>query len=121
MKSVLIADDESLILRAMAITVKAQGLTVLTATSGAQAIALYEQNKPGYALLDLNLGDMTGLDVLAEIKKINPKVKAYIVTAEDRSNFAERAESLGVTGYVGKPLDREKLKTLVDTFLKEPD
>jgi len=120
MVRVLLVEDESVILKSMTRILEGKGLVVLAAANAPDAIKLYAEHKPPYAILDLHLpGGRTGLDVLEAVKKINSNVKAYLITAEEADYFKGRAEKLGLTGFIPKPLDVEKLRKLADSFLED--
>ena len=69
MPTVLIADDEPVILRVLARFLEAPGRTVLTAASAAEALALARERGPiDVALLDKNLGDRSGLELARDLR-----------------------------------------------------
>jgi DNA-binding NtrC family response regulator len=59
---------------------------------------------------------LDGIEVLKEIKKINPSAKVYIVSAETFGSCQVEAEKIGIAGFIPKPVDAEKLFELAKMF-----
>src|SRR5262245_39848121 len=77
----LIVDDDALLRQALAKRFERQGLAVTVAANGAEAVARAEARRHDIALLDLNLPDMSGIDVLARLKEVQPELEALMLTA----------------------------------------
>jgi DNA-binding NarL/FixJ family response regulator len=102
--SVLIADDHPIFRDGLkGIIEKASNLKIAAeAGSGAEALNLIEVHQPHVAVLDLDMPQMDGLEVVAHLKKANAPVKIVILTMhKDEANFRRAFES-GVNGYVLK-------------------
>ena len=70
-------------------------------------------------LTDINMPQVTGLELLKELKKINSDVKFIILSGYDDFSYAKKAIELGVENYILKPIDEEELeKTLKNTINK---
>lgn len=117
MRTVLIVDDEQSQLDYLKKVMQAKGLNPLTAISAETAIDLYREHSPDYVLLDLHMPKMSGLEVFAEMKKINHKPKVYIITADTRIDCKQQAKELGVSGYISKPLTATELFKLAEEFV----
>ena len=86
---------------------------IAQAESGAEAItALNGGNAFDAALMDLNLGDMTALDILQQVRAARPdlKTKFVIMTSDAEGDMIERLTAAGMAGYLLKPLDVETLE-----------
>ena len=70
------------------------------------------------AIIDAKLKKMDGLDVLAEIKKKQPKTAVIILTGFPTMDAAQRAIKLGAAAYCAKPIDKDELENKVETALR---
>lgn len=92
--------------------------TVIIKTSGMQAIRYLQENPDiDLALLDIKLPDMSGIEVLKEIKKLKPCVPTIIITAFGNENVAVNAFRCGARDYVKKPFSNDELLRRVDFCL----
>jgi len=109
---VLLIDDHPLILAALKTVVKGLGddVTVVgVATARAARDALHRDANFDLALLDLQLGDADGFDVLAEFRTAHPALPVVVVSASDRGSDVIRAVDLGAMGFVPKRASNETL------------
>ena len=117
-KKILIVDDEEEILAFMARFLKRLEIDSTTAISGEDAIELYKKNSFDCVLLDIHLGGMNGIEVLKNMKKMNPQVKAMIITGNICSDLKTDVHSLGVLDYIQKPIDLSDFKEKILTYIK---
>lgn len=110
---VLAIDDEEPVVDAIARMLRAEGYFVETATSGASGVKLFEQGLHDLVLTDLRLGDMTGTEVLREVKKIHPKSAVIILTGYATTESAVEAIKLGANDYLTKPVRMSELSMAV--------
>lgn len=104
-----------------------RGLPPLTEAEGftraRDALAWLKENSADLALLDIDMPDMNGLALAAEIKKLRPDTAVIFLTGF--SEYAMKAFEVHASGYLLKPVDREKLAAEVAYALsgkrKEPD
>ncbi len=109
---VLVIDDHPLILSAIQSVIQgiADNVSVVTASNGVDARqSLQEQTGIDLILLDLNLGDLNGFDLLAEFREAYPKVPVVVVSASDKSAEVIRALDMGAMGFVSKRSSNETL------------
>ena len=109
---VLLIDDHPLILAALKTVIKGLGddVTVVgVATARAARDALHRDANFDLALLDLQLGDADGFDVLAEFRTAYPALPVVVVSASDRGSDVIRAVDLGAMGFVPKRASNETL------------
>lgn len=116
---ILVVDDEEEICQLTKSFLAKKNYLVLTANSQAQAIELVKNEKPHLILLDMLLGDTSGLDVLRKIKEIDKSVKVIMVTALDDAGATSQAKSLGAEDYITKPFTASYLIDLISK--KMPD
>jgi DNA-binding NarL/FixJ family response regulator len=109
---VLLIDDHPLILQALQHVIEGlgSGITVVTADSAAAArAALKAAADFDLVLLDLQLGDADGFDVLAEFRRIYPAIPVVVVSASERHSDVIKSIDLGAMGFVPKRASNESL------------
>ena len=105
---ILIADDDPQILRALRITLGAEGYEVITATDGAQAINSAVQFRPDVYMIDLGMPRLNGIEVITGLRGWSG---APILVISGRSGAADKVEALdaGADDYVTKPFSIDEL------------
>jgi PAS domain S-box-containing protein len=106
---VLIVDDDQNLLRSLSDILGLHGFKVLTATDGKSAIREVKADSIEAALIDLNLTDMPGLDVLSEIKRVSPDTECMLLTGYASQETAIEAVNRGAFAYFQKPYDIDAL------------
>ncbi|MBI5335239.1 MAG: response regulator transcription factor [Burkholderiales bacterium] len=113
---VLLIDDHPLILSALKSVIQGLGenIAVVSASSGRTAREqLAADPEFDLALLDLQLGDADGFDLLAELRQVYPALPVVVISASDRTSDVIRAIDMGAMGFVPK---RSSNETLVDAL-----
>jgi len=106
MPTVLIADDEPVILRVLARFLEAPGRTLLTAASAAEALEMARAHAPiDVALLDKNLGDRSGLELARDLRGIDALTAVILITGYASLESAVEAVQIGAYDYITKPVD----------------
>jgi CheY-like chemotaxis protein len=100
---VLIVDDEIPVATLLADGVEGQGHEVTVAHGGAEALALWRQQRPDAVFLDLRMPRMSGLDVLRAIRHVDADLAVVVITGHASPEEREAARRLGVTDFVEKP------------------
>jgi len=119
MKSrVLIIDDEKSIRDIFSLLLEDHGYEVETAESGGAGIEKARVFAPEVVLLDMNLPDMPGLDVLARLREAHPDSGIVIITAYGTIRSAVEATKLGAYAYLEKPVDNEEMLLAVSRILE---
>ena len=121
MKTVVIVDDHALIRSGIAQALsKADYSIIAQAASKSEALAVLNNLAPDFCIIDLNLGDGSGSDLILEVKGLLPKTKFVILTMDDESQSLEFAKASGADAYILKsaPIDT-LLNTLIE-LSKEP-
>ncbi|MDT7807994.1 MAG: two-component system, NtrC family, nitrogen regulation response regulator NtrX [Acidobacteriota bacterium] len=115
---ILVVDDEPAMLDALQGYLKDDGYSVTTAKNGKEALAAFELEKFHLIVLDLQLPDMSGIDILIELKKKRPEVEVIIITGYGTSARAVEATKAGAYWFLEKPFDYEELEPLVNTIFE---
>jgi two-component system response regulator AtoC len=115
---ILVVDDEKSIREIFSVLLKERGYWVETAESGAGGIVGAQRFQPDVVLLDMNLPDMPGLQVLVEIKKALPQTDIVIITAFGTIKNAVEATKLGAYAYLEKPVDNDELLLIISRLIE---
>ena len=115
--SVLIIDDEQEIRESLEQLLSLEGYQADSAATGEEGLRKIEGGVFDLALLDINLPDRNGLDLLKQIKHAAPEVGVIMITAYDSSQMAFQASKEGAESYVTKPWDNDKLLLEVRNLL----
>lgn len=116
--TILVIDDEALVLNTAEGLLKEFGYTVLTADSADRGIALYRENHDAVSavLIDLSMPLKSGLDVFRELKRIDSGVRAMLTSGMMDDESRESARDLGILDFINKPYRTrelsEKIKAL---------
>jgi DNA-binding NtrC family response regulator len=111
--TILIADDEPNIRRVLEAMFAKDGYTVLTAENGKRAVALASANSIDVLVTDLIMPDMTGVEVLQQVKELHPQCVSIVVTAYGTIKSAVEAVRLGAVDYLQKPFDMDNVRMVV--------
>jgi two-component system, NtrC family, nitrogen regulation response regulator GlnG len=109
----LVIDDEPAILHAFRRGFQQSDVTVLTAASAAEGLAIVTEHDPDVVMLDLALPDLSGLDVFRRIHQRHPKIPVIFITGHGTTDTAIEAMKLGAFDYLLKPLELTHLRELV--------
>lgn len=108
MTTVLIVDDEPLLLRALQINLRAHGYRPITAVDGTTALAMAVEHRPEIVVLDLGLPDMDGMDVISALRKWT-QTPIIVLSARHGSDDVVDALDAGADDYVTKPFGLDEL------------
>ncbi len=114
MPTLLVIDDEPVILHAFERAFANQGITLLTAETAAQGEELFKSGKPDAVVLDLKLPDKSGLECFKVLKEIDARVPVIFITGHGTVETAIEATKLGAYDYLFKPLELDELQDLVN-------
>ena len=119
MLTILIADDEPHVVELVRVTLEDDRVRVVEASDGAAALALAAELDPELIFLDVNLPDMSGLEVCRRLRKQERTACAQIVmlTAAAQQDDVARGLAAGATHYLTKPFSPVRLLSLVENVL----
>src|SRR5882724_1361760 len=116
---VLIIDDERPVLMTLDALLKRHGYQVETASTATQGLKLLKSRSPSVVLLDLQLPDVHGLEMLDQIKTELPEVHVIVLTAHDSLHNAIESIKRGAYHFISKPYAPEELLSLVEKALEK--
>ncbi len=118
MRTILLVDDEPEVLSTLRDTLESFGYRVIPEPDAESALSeLREQNEIDLVVTDLWLPGLSGIEFIAELKKILPKVPVIMLTAHGSVESYFRARSYGVFEYVNKPVRAKELDRIVEAAL----
>lgn len=122
MKTIIIADDHPITLNGIELYVKNLGYTVVnTFQNGLEAYNGILKLQPDYAILDLNMPGLNGLEVLGKVRKENTTIKIILYTMYQEKSFLIKAKELGVNGYLLKDFALEELAICLEKINEDED
>ena len=106
---ILLVDDDASLRRVTEYNLTEAGLEVVSAGSGQEGFKVFRKTHPDLVVTDVKLGDMDGLELLAEIKKEEPETPVIVITAFGSIDMAVKAMQKGAFNFITKPFDRSTL------------
>ena len=116
--NILVVDDQDSIRHFVSRALEDEGYAVQVTGSVRETRQVLDQDMPDVAILDLKLPDGTGLELLREIKRVQPEVSVIMMTAFGELETAVEAMSAGAFWFVKKPFQNEELLALVTRALE---
>lgn len=83
--------------------------------NGKEAISLYQEKKPDFVFLDLNMPDGSGFHAIRKIKSINDSAKIIPVTANNEYSTKKKLQDMGIPDVIVKPFDIDRVINLIST------
>ncbi|MBO8172040.1 MAG: response regulator [Bacillaceae bacterium] len=116
-KKILIVDDQYGIRVLLYEVLGKEGYTMYQAANGKQALNIVKKESPSLVILDMKIPGMDGLEILREIKTIDPDIKVIMMTAYGELDMIEEAKSLGALTHFTKPFDIDEMRRVVNQYL----
>ena len=118
MTRILIVDDAMFMRKLIRDALEPLGFTICgEASDGNMAIEKFRELRPDLTTLDIVMPHADGLAALAGIRQIDPKAKVIMVTAVDQRDAMLRAMHLGVSDFIVKPFDADRILSAVEKAL----
>lgn len=113
----MLVDDEAEFCEMLQEFLAAKGFQVIVANDGEKALLTYTKEKPDLVLLDFWMPGKSGLEILRELKGLDPKVNVIMVTAALDKKLYRLVMAEGAYDYLTKPLNLNHLKLAIKTRL----
>lgn len=120
-QTVLIIDDEPGILDTVSGVLSDEGYEVLTTKSALEGLKLYKEERPDVVFLDIWLPDRDGLEVLQELRELDPQAAVIMFSGHGTVSTAVKAIRMGAHDYLEKPLSYKQVLEAVEDALKRGD
>jgi two-component system, chemotaxis family, chemotaxis protein CheY len=120
MKTILIVDDSKAMRLILRRTLRQAGfneLNVVEATNGKEALDLIAQSTPDLVLSDWNMPEMTGIELLNELRRRENRVRFGFVTTEGGEEMRGTAAAAGASFLIAKPFGPEQFEQILAPFL----
>jgi two-component system response regulator RegA len=117
-RSVLLVEDDEPFRRVLMRALQARGFEVRGAGSGEEGLALAREESPEYAVVDLKMEGMTGLEVVRELRAIDGGTRVVVLTGYGSIATALQAVHLGAVHYLTKPCDADALVAALERGLE---
>ena len=120
-KRVLLVDDESVNRAAMRRLLQQAGCEVFEATSGEEGLSLARQYQPALMLVDVNLTDISGLEVVKQIKA-EPALSSIVTVSISSGQTSSEDQSIGLNmgadGYITRPIPNQEFLARINSFMR---
>ena len=111
MRTILLIDDERAALDMLGLFLEAYGFVVFTAENGEKGLELFRQKRPEIVMTDIKMPGMDGLEVLRQLKQINPDTEVIVFTGHGDLDLAVKALNLNATDFIHKPIQKKFLES----------
>ncbi|HZE47420.1 MAG TPA: ActR/PrrA/RegA family redox response regulator transcription factor, partial [Xanthobacteraceae bacterium] len=109
-RTLLIVDDDAPLCQRLARAMERRGFVVATADSVANGVAAATAQPPAFAVVDLRLGDGSGLDVVGALRMARPGARIVVLTGYGNIATAVAAVKAGALDYLPKPADADAVE-----------
>jgi len=113
MEKILVIDDEKPTLTMFRLTLAAYGYDVLTAENGQEGLDVFGRERPSIVLTDIKMPGMNGIEVLKQVKAIDPSTEVIVITGHGDMDLAIQALNLDATDFINKPIQRHLLEQAI--------
>ena len=117
-KEVLVVDDSKLNLKVAENVLKNFKVSTETVTSGLECLSCVKSKKYDIIFMDIMMPNMSGVEVLKKLREEKVNIPVIALTADAIEGQEEKYISEGFDGYLSKPIDKTKLKVILNKYLK---
>ena len=116
--NILVIDDEAAQRDVLTGYLKKKGYKIFSASSGKEGVETARATSVDIILSDFKMPDLNGIEVLEQVRKINPEISFVIVTAYGTVENAVKAMRLGAFDYISKPVDLDELDLMIERVIE---
>ena len=120
MANILAVDDDEKIRELLSTLLTRKGHHVFTADHGQKGIDVFCRERPHVTILDFEMPDIDGLEVLRQIRAIAPHAPVIMLTGAGTEAREKQARELGVTNFLAKGFSLHELGAALNQILKQP-
>ncbi len=118
MAKILLVDDAMFMRNMLKQVVKKDGIEILEAANGVEAVEKYIEHKPELVFMDITMPDMDGITAVKEIKKINASAKIVMCSAMGQQAMVIDAMQAGALDFIVKPFNNDKIESIIKQYIK---
>ena len=118
MARILVVDDQEMMRDSLAGTLVREGHEVVACSDGPAAVSRLQAGRHDLLITDLKMPKMTGIELLAEARRLRPEMPVVLMTAFASVNTAVEAMKLGAYDYIQKPFDGDEIRLLIERTLE---
>jgi FixJ family two-component response regulator len=111
---IAIVDDDPSVLKALARLLRGRGLEAKTYNSAREFLSALHAGLPECLIVDLQMPDMTGLDLQRHLTRSGVRIPTIVITAYNEASARERCEQAGAAAFLSKPLRGASLLTAIE-------
>lgn len=119
LRRIVVADDDGSVRSLLRLTLPAEGVEVVEARDGEEALDLIGAHLPDLLLLDWRMPGRSGADVLEHVRRVHPELPVIVLTADTKGPSRALAEMLGAETFLTKPFSPLELLETVERLLPE--
>src|SRR3984885_4748505 len=113
-RSIAIVDDDPSVLKALARLLATRSFAIKTYLSAPQFLASLPEGLPDCLIADLQMPEMTGMELQLNLARRGVPIPTIIITAHDEAGMRERCKSAGAVAYLAKPINDTSLFAAID-------
>lgn len=117
---ILVVDDEPSVGDALRLVLESNGYEVVLVTNGQDGIEQARNRSFGFSVVDLFLTDISGFQVITDLRNLQPHVPILLITAHGSPQIFAEAKRLGAIGALSKPFPPAEILKLIDSYMHGP-
>jgi len=120
MPKLLLIDDNEMNLDMLSRRLQMRGYQIVLATNGVQGIGVANRERPDLILMDMSMPHLNGWDATKQLREapLTKAIPIVAVTSHAMKQEQERALNAGCSAFVSKPVDFERLETVIQQLLR---
>ena len=116
---ILVAEDEPIMQKTIALRLKKDGYQVITTDNGREALNLIAAESPDLIITDIMMPYASGLEIVGTVKKMEKKVPIIVLSAMGQENVVVEAFDLGADDFIAKPFSPNELSMRVKRLMAQ--
>ncbi|MCE9598127.1 MAG: response regulator [Spirochaetia bacterium] len=117
MKTILAVDDSPMMRQMLKHTLDEGGFASVLAEDGVQALDFFQKQTFDAVITDINMPNMDGLTLIAELRKLNEEIPIMTLTTEAEDEMKRKGAAAGANGWIVKPMEPEQLIDILRQIL----
>lgn len=120
MKNILAVDDSEPMRKMVELVLKSAGYAVTLAVDGVDGVAKFRSGRFDLIVTDINMPNMHGVELIKEIRKLNPDIPILALTTESEDQMRKKGAEAGADGWIVKPFRPAQFLDIVRQVLETP-